>query len=425
MNIFRIASLLLLASPFASAVVVTLGTSSQAVTFTGAGALPSGQGTGRLSWGACSFDGTNTQCRVSGPYTGLGSGGTYEFLLSYPGNGTTPLTAVSSSAGSNFLDFQALPANGSYLIFSLTPTGGTQRSFYDFIDNLSFTTSTCTGVGNCSVAAVGAISGATITGPVNGQFDVTPRVNTVISAGAYGALSTIAPGTWIEIYGLNLRTISSIFSLGQTWAGSDFNGAQAPTALGETSVKIAGLPAYVDYISPEQVNVQVPSGVPNGSQSLVVTTFGGASASFSVTVAATSPGILAPPAFKLAAGQYAAAQFPDAATFVMPPGSVIGVPQRRAKAGDTITFWGIGFGPVSPNINAGLIEQQANNLSGVQISFAGVPATIQFAGLVQGLVGLYQFNVVVPNVPVSDTVPVVFKLNGTAATQSLLLPIGN
>ncbi len=425
MNIFRVASLLLLSSPFASAVIVTLGPSTQTLTFTGAGSLPSGAGTGRLTMGACSYDGTNTKCILSGPYTGLGTGGTYEFLLNYPGNGVSPQTGVSTSAGSNYLDFQSLPANGSYLIFSLTPTNGTKRSFYHFIDSLLFTSATCTGVSTCSVAAVGAVPGATISGPVNGLFDVTPSVNTVISAGAYGAFNTIAPGTWIEIYGLNLRSISSIFSLGQIWAGSDFNGAQAPTSLGETSVTVGGLPAYVNYISPDQVNVQVPTGVPSGSQILKVTTFGGTSVGTTVTVNATSPGILAPSSFKLPAGQYAAAQFPDAVTFVMPPGSVIGVPQRKAKVGDTITFYGIGFGPVTPNINAGLIEQQANSLSGLQISFAGAPATIQFAGLVQGLVGLYQFNVVVPNVAVSDTVPITFKLNGQSGTQTLLLPVGN
>lgn len=417
--------MLLLTSPFAGAVIVTLGTSSQTVTYTGAGALPSGAGSGKLSWGACAFDGTDTKCRVSGAYTGLGTGGTYEFLLSYPGNGPSPLTAVSNSPGSNFLDFQNLPLNGSYLIFSLTPTGGTQRTFAQFIDNLSFTTSTCTGVATCSVAAFGAVSGATITGPVNGVFDVTPRVNSVISAGAYGGFSTIAPGTWIEIYGVNLRTIQSIFSLSRIWAGSDFNGPQAPSSLGETSVTVGGLPAFVDYISPDQVNVQVPSGVPSGTQTLVVSTFGGASVGTPVTVNATAPGILAPPAFKLAAGQYAAAVFPDAVTFVMPPGSVIGVPVRRAKVGDTITLYGIGFGAVTPNINAGLIVQQSNALPGIQISFAGAPATIQFAGLVQGLVGLYQFNVVVPNVAASDTVPVTFRLNGQSGTQTLLLPIGN
>src|SRR5579872_7429571 len=296
MHTFRIASLLVFVSSIASAVVVTLGTSSQSVTFTGAGQLPSGEGTGRLTWGSCSFDGTNTVCTVSGPYTGRGTGGTYAFTLSYPGNGASALTGVSSSAGSSYLNFQNLPSNGSYIIFTLTPNNGAPAIFADFSDNLLYASATCTGVSasSCSVAAVGAVPGATITGPGGGQFDVTPVVNSVESASAYGGFSAIAPATWIEIYGVNLATIAGIHSQTRTWAGSDFNGVQAPTSLGGTTVTIGGQPAYVDYISPNQVNAQVPSGIGTGPQKLVVTTFGGASAGTTMTVNAVEPGILAP-----------------------------------------------------------------------------------------------------------------------------------
>ena len=69
--------------------------------------------------------------------------------------------------------------------------------------------------------------------------------------------------------------------------------------------------------------------------------------------------------------------------------------------------------------------QQSNTLPSFQAAFAGVPATVQFAGLVQGYLGLYQFNVVVPKVAASDAVPFTFSLNGKAGTQTLLLPIGN
>jgi uncharacterized protein (TIGR03437 family) len=41
------------------------------------------------------------------------------------------------------------------------------------------------------------------------------------------------------------------------------------------------------------------------------------------------------------------------------------------------------------------------------------------------VVGLYQFNVVVPNIPASDTTPLTFTLNGTPGPQTLSLFIGN
>jgi uncharacterized protein (TIGR03437 family) len=78
--------------------------------------------------------------------------------------------------------------------------------------------------------------------------------------------------------------------------------------------------------------------------------------------------------------------------------------------GNTIMLYGVGFGSVTPNIPAGQIVTQSNALqSTFQASFAGTPATLSFAGLVGNFVGLYQFNVIVPNVAASDTVPFTFS----------------
>ena len=91
-----------------------------------------------------------------------------------------------------------------------------------------------------------------------------------------------------------------------------------------------------------------------------------------------------------------------------------------------ITIYGVGFGPVIPNIPAGQIVQQSNTLANsFQVSFGGSPAVLPYSGLAPGFVGLYQFNVVVPNVAASDTVPVTFTLNGTAGTQTLYIATGN
>jgi uncharacterized protein (TIGR03437 family) len=407
-----------LLAPSAKAVVVTLGPSAQPFTLTGTGLNSSGSGTSRVTYGACVFDGTNTTCTLSGSYTGLGSGGAYQSQLVYAGNGPSPLSAITTPPSSNLFSFSL--SQGS-LSFTLTPTGGKPIPFYDFTENYFYTTAaTCTGVSTCGVAAVGQSTGGTMTGPVTGSYDVTPVINSVISASAYGGFNAIAPATWVEIYGTNLATV-----LQQTWANTDFNGANAPSALGGTTVTVGGQPAYIDYVSPHQVNVQVPSGIATGKQNVVVTTAGGASLGTSITVNAVEPGVLAPSAFHLPAGQYAVALFPNGATYVLPPGVTNAVPTSRAKPGDVIMLYGIGFGNVSPNINAGVIVGQANSLSGLQVFIGGQQATVQFAGLVQGFLGLYQFNVVVPNVAANDATPLTFMLNGASGTQSLILAIGN
>jgi uncharacterized protein (TIGR03437 family) len=414
-------AILLTALP--ASALVTLGQSTQNFALTGIGANASGEGQNTVSWGACAFDGTNTNCTLSGPYTGLGPGGTYSFVLSYSGNGAFPLNAVSQSPGSNLFYYQA--TNNYALVITLTPSTGAPVSFYSFANFAFYFTSAavCTGVpaANCAVGQVGVTPKATITGPITGTFDPTPAIRAssgVISAGGYGGFSSIAPATWIEIYGTNLANIPT-----KTWGAADFTGNQAPTALGGTTVTIAGLPAYIDFVSPGQINAQVPSGVPTGLQPVVVTTAGGVSLAYSVNVNTVEPGLLAPASFLVNGNQYAVALFSNTLTYVL-PFNVGGVLTARAKPGDNITFYGIGFGPVTPNITAGQLVQQANQLQGnVQITFAGTPATVSYAGLVYSDAGLYQFNVVVPNVAASDTVPVAFTLGGVAGTQNLVLAV--
>jgi len=247
-----------------------------------------------------------------------------------------------------------------------------------------------------------------------------PNVTGVISASAFGALPNIAPGGWIEIYGTNLAAMT------QTWGSSDFNGVDAPTTLGQTSVTIGGLPAYVDYISSLQVNVQVPAGVSPGSQPLVVTTVAGSSDPFPVTVDATEPGLLAPSNFKVGGTQYVVAQFADG-TYVAPPGSISGVTSERAKPGDTIVIYGVGFGSVTPDIPPGQLAEQTNTLAAqFTFSIGGQTAKVDYKGLVPGYVGLYQFNVEVPSsVPANDTTPLTFSLGGVSGAQTLAIAIGN
>ena len=405
-------------SQWASAAPVVLGFSTQTVTFTGIGALPSGQGQSRVAWGACVAEGSNTKCTVSGPYTGLG-GGTYSFVLTYPGSGPSPLTAISNVPGGDRIFFNL--TGGSFLT-SLIPTNGVSVTFYDPTFFFDFYIPTCTGVSSCAVGQVGLTPNATITGTISGTFNPTPIIRDsqgVISAGDFGAFSAIAPAGWIEIYGTNLAT-----TLGRVWGAADFNGDLAPTSLGGTTVTIGGKSAFIDFVSPHQVNAQVPSGLPSTPQPVVVTTAGGDSDPTMVTVNSVQPGLLAPPAFKAKAGQYAAALFPDAITFVLPPGTIPGVRAARAKPGDVITFYGVGFGPVTPDIPAGRIVRQNNPTQATfQASFAGTPANIKYAGLVQGFLGLYQFNVEVPNVAASDTIPFTFTLGETKGQQTLLIPV--
>ena len=240
----------------------------------------------------------------------------------------------------------------------------------------------------------------------------------VQSAGGFGGFSAVAPGSWIEIFGSNLATGT------RTWTGDDFNGSNAPTSLNGTSVSIGGLPAYVEYVSTTQVNAQVPSTIGTGQFSVVVSSGQTSSAPYSITVNSLEPGLLAPPSFIVGGNQYAAAVFTDGVTFVAPPGTIAGVTSRQAKPGETIVFYGIGFGGVSPFTPAGVIPSGSTTLvAPLQIMFGQTPATLQYWGLAPGQIGLYQFNVVVPNIASSDLVPVTFTLAGQPGAQTLFIAV--
>ena len=415
------ALLLFLATP--TWAIVTLGLSSQPFGLTGIGPNPSGQGQSKMSWGSCVYDGTTTTCTLSGPFTGLGNGGTYSLVVSYAGNGAFPLNAINNP-GSDRISAQATGPFDFYI--TLAQTNGPTIFFYSFANfGIVFSGSAvCTGIGTsaCGPNSVGQTTGATITGPITGTFDPAPTVlpNSVISAGNYGAYGSIAPATWIEIYGYNLANTRS-----QVWAGTDFNGTLAPSALGGTTVTIAGKRAFINFISPGQVNAQVPSDVPTGNQPVVVTTAGGSSVSYTVTVNATQPGLLAPAVFRIGGAQHVVALLSNTLTYILPV-NVSGIATTRARPGDSITLYGIGFGPVTPFIPAGQIVGQTNSLqSDLQVTFAGTPATPTYAGLTPGFVGLYQINVVVPQVAASDTIPLGFRLGGVAGPQNLVIAIRN
>ncbi len=246
-----------------------------------------------------------------------------------------------------------------------------------------------------------------------------PAISGVITSSGFGGFTSIAPGAFIEIYGSNLAADSL------NWGGS-FNGVNAPTSLAGTMVTIGGQAAFIAYASPGQVNALVPSNVGTGQQQITVTTAIGTSDSYTVTVNPTAAGLLAPGYLNIGGVQYVGALFPDYQTFVAPPGAISGYTSRRAKPGDVLIIFGVGFGPVNPNIPAGQVVPGNTALTlSFQISFGSAPATLQYAGLAPSLVGVYQFNVVVPNIPPSDAVPVTFTLGGVPGAQTLYTSVGN
>ena len=89
-----------------------------------------------------------------------------------------------------------------------------------------------------------------------------------------------------------------------------------------------------------------------------------------------------------------------------------------------IVMYGIGFGTVTPNTPAGQFANGQTMLtSSLNIYFAGTAADLTYQGLSPGSIGLYQFDMVIPNVAAGNLVPVTFTLGGAAGAQTLYTAI--
>ena len=109
--------------------------------------------------------------------------------------------------------------------------------------------------------------------------------NGVVTASNFGGYASAAPGSYIEIYGSNLGGDA------RGWASTDFVNGNAPTSLGGVTVTVNGRSAYVNYVSPTQINVEIPGVTPTGgSVPVVVTYLGQSSASFMLPIQQNAAG---------------------------------------------------------------------------------------------------------------------------------------
>lgn len=271
-----------------------------------------------------------------------------------------------------------------------------------------------------TATAIAAPSG----GGINCTIAAPPSITSVNSATDFGGLSNFAPGSWLEVKGSNLAVDTRL------WSGSDFQGSNAPAILDGSTVSINGNAAFVYYISGGQINVQAPADSTTGPVKVTVTTCAGTSAAATAQKVSLAPGMLAPASFfvpgnppeLVANKQYMVALFQDGVTFVGNNGLIPGVPFQPAKPGDLITAYGIGFGAVIPAIAPGVIVGQQNGIPNLTISFASTPAMVTYAGLAPGNIGLYQFNITVPQVANGDY-QINVSVGGVQVQQAIWLTV--
>ena len=236
----------------------------------------------------------------------------------------------------------------------------------------------------------------------------TPAIAGV--ANAEGGVATIAPNTWVTIVGSNLGPPGDT----RIWGNSDFVGGQLPTSLDGLSVAVNGVPAFVYYISPTQVNILTPPNAISGSVPVQVSDNGVISANFMVQAQAESPSF-----FVFGGGPYIAATHAN--------GSYIGSTSlypgltTPAQPGETIMLYANGFGSTSTPVVSGSVTQSGTLSPRPVITIGGVAATVTFAGLVSP--GEFQFNVVVPTSVANGDQPTMAMYNGLTTQAGTLITV--
>jgi uncharacterized protein (TIGR03437 family) len=305
---------------------------------------------------------------------------------------------------------------------------------------------TNTGQGTLSVSGVTAstssggnwLSAATVSGGVNATADPTGLAPNIyqgslsIASNAANPLAipvqltveaptapvafaggVVNNGTFVG--GLNLAQgdIVAVFGDQFTYADPQQAGSlPLATTLDQTQVLVNGVAAPVYYVSPGQINFEVPIDAATGNGTVQV-------------VRNSQPGNLA---FVNIASRQSSFILLNGGPYVImttPAGALTGIPSHPVQAGDVVVLYVIGLGPTSPPVPSGtaspssplaIITDTTQACFGIESPFSQPVCTnAAFTGLSPNFVGLYQINFTVPAGLVSGNIPFYFTVGGPSS----------
>jgi uncharacterized protein (TIGR03437 family) len=334
-------------------------------------------------------------------------------------------------------DPNGVPVAGSAVTFSVSPRGAVTLRSVDgepACTSAPSTSSVTCNTDNYGVAYVDVLLGSTpnssvtVTARASGysqDFSGAIRAQPTISAGgvvdAASFTSPIAPGSYITIFGANLCEPAYCLVLPVANPVGD-SVTYAPYALPLTmdgvtvsfdvpSAKIS-VPGHLTFVSPGQVNVQVPWELQGQTSAQVKVTLYGYSYGNVVTVPLADQA----PAFFDIGGGIAAAIGPNGVVTSTNP----------VKRGALVQLFMNGLGPVTNGPASGefasLTALTYTKAQDTAVTIGGQTATVQFSGLAPGFPGLYQVNAYVPTGISAGTVPISLTIAG-ATTKPLTLPV--
>jgi uncharacterized protein (TIGR03437 family) len=230
----------------------------------------------------------------------------------------------------------------------------------------------------------------------------------------YSSSTTIQSGSWVSIYGTNLATGTVV------WNGN------FPLSLGGTSVTIDGKPAFINFVTQNQVNVQAPDDTATGTVPVVVTTPAGKATS-TVTLGQFGPSFCLLGASRYVAGivirnDGSGQQGGGTYDVIGPAGNSLGLPTAPVKSGDVVELFGVGFGPTDPPIPAGALVlpgKYGTATTPMTVFINGIAVTPSFVGLTEA--GTFQINLTIPPAVGSGDLTIAAMVGGMQTPNGVLI----
>lgn len=213
---------------------------------------------------------------------------------------------------------------------------------------------------------------------------------------------SVAPGSIISIYGESLAPALE-------------SGPSSPLAqtIAEVVVTVGDRILPLFFVSPQQINAQVPSGLTDGDYTLTVRWTGKPDVTGTFTVSRNAPGLFASTTDTL---PFVRALHED--------GTVV-TTASPARKGELLTIYGTGFGPFAQQIIDGFPFPTASPIAlsdPVEVTAGGQPIVPEWSGGAPGSTGMTATKLRLPDGVASANVDLLVKVNGKPS-NTVSLPV--